>query len=79
MAEMFCTACGTTGKPKRMTRGSILIEIVLWLCFIVPGIIYSLWRMTTRYNACRQCGSQAIVPLDSPMARQMRAALAPKA
>jgi len=28
--------------PMR-TRGSILIEIVLWLCFLVPGLIYFIW------------------------------------
>jgi len=68
-----CKECGTTGSADRVTRGSLLIEIVLWLCFLVPGIIYSLWRMTTRYDACRVCGSAHVVPLDSPVGARIAA------
>lgn len=75
-AEKYCTACGEQGKPKTVTRGSIWIEIILWLCFIVPGVIYSIWRMTTRHAACASCGSKQLVPLDSPVARAHRRKLA---
>lgn len=44
----ICTNCGYEGKAIFKTKGSILIEIVLWLLFIVLGLIYSLWRSTTR-------------------------------
>jgi hypothetical protein len=27
-ADMVCTNCGHQGRPKRVTKGSILIEIV---------------------------------------------------
>jgi hypothetical protein len=49
-----------------MTKGSILIEIVLWLFLIVPGLTYSLWRMTTKYRVCRDCGSVAVIPKNTP-------------
>ncbi len=69
--EMFCTNCGNKGKPKTKTRGSIFIEIILWLALIVPGVIYSIWRLTTRYKACPTCGASNMVPLDSPVAKKM--------
>lgn len=62
----ICSACGTIGRSKTVTRGSIAIEIILWLCFLVPGLIYSIWRLTTRTDACAACGSPALLPIDSP-------------
>ena len=43
--EFYCTACGTVGHPRVRNRGSSAIEIILWLCFILPGLCYTLWRM----------------------------------
>ena len=67
--DRICAACGTVGKPKTVTRGSFLIEIVLWLCFLVPGLIYTIWRLTTRGAACRACGGDQLLPLDTPGGR----------
>ena len=61
-SPLYCVTCGTTGRPKRVTRGSLLIELVLWLCFIVPGLIYSLWRLSTRHTACRDLRLRADHP-----------------
>lgn len=66
-----CLRCETADRPYRRTKGSILIEIVLWLCFIVPGLIYSIWRLTTKDDVCRSCGSTEIVPIDSPAGRKV--------
>ena len=74
--EKFCAACGQEGKPKKVTKGHFLMEVFLWILFIVPGLIYTVWRHASRHYACRACGSQQLLPLDSPMARQMRAQLA---
>lgn len=73
MAEMICSTCGTAGRPSTKTRGSIFIEIILWICFIVPGIIYSIWRLTTRAKVCRACGAKELVPLASPVGRELMA------
>lgn len=70
---MICPNCGYRGKPTTKTKGSILIEIILWLAFIVPGLIYSLWRSGSRYKACPSCGHTAMVPLDSPRGKQLLA------
>ena len=69
MKEKLCTTCGHTGKTKLETKGSIGIELCLWLLFIIPGLIYTLWRLTSRYEACRKCKSSTVIPLDSPMAK----------
>lgn len=68
----LCANCLTEGKPKSHTKGSFVIEIFLWLCFIVPGLIYSLWRLTTRANVCRTCLSPELVPSNSPRANLLR-------
>ena len=67
---MYCPNCGSVAKPKRRTKGSFLIEFLLWLCFLVPGLIYSIWRLTTRAEVCGICGNPGVIPEDSPRARE---------
>lgn len=68
---LLCTTCLHQGAPKSVTRGSFLVEVALWLCFLLPGLIYSLWRLSTRRKACAACGGIALIPLDSPKAVQL--------
>lgn len=68
-----CKSCEHVGPPVRRTRGSFAIEVVLWLCMIVPGLIYSLWRLTTRHDVCSACGSDQIVPLNTPAGQRIAA------
>ena len=72
MSQIICSNCGTIGTPKTITKGSIMIEIVLWIFSIVPGIIYSIWRLTTRAKACRSCGAENMLPLNSPMGKKLK-------
>ena len=67
--EKFCTACGSLAPPDQQTKGSFLLESVLWLLFFVPGFLYAKWRLTTSYEACPKCGSAKIVPAISSAAR----------
>ena len=46
-------------------------EIVLWCLLILPGLIYSLWRVTTRSDVCRACGSSELVPATSPVGKKL--------
>src|SRR5262249_46741156 len=62
---------------KQYTKGSILTEIILWLFFLLPGLIYSLWRATTNYWGCPQCASQNMIPVDSPSAQKFFAETKP--
>lgn len=69
----ICRDCGTKGAGKRVTPGNILIELLLWCFFLIPGLLYSAWRMTARRTVCGVCGSSNLIPLDSPIGRQIDA------
>jgi hypothetical protein len=69
---VVCTQCGYHGRAKSITRGSIFIEIILWLCLLIPGLIYSIWRLTTRRDGCAQCGG-AVIPENTPRAKRILA------
>lgn len=69
--KFVCTQCGTVGNGKSYTRGGCLIELILWCCFIIPGLVYSLWRLSTRTKVCASCGAATLVPLDSPVGRKL--------
>ena len=70
--QIVCTVCGFVGKPKKSTKGSIWIELVLWLCLIVPGIIYSLWRIFSgKQVLCPKCGSTLVIPADTPKGQEL--------
>lgn len=68
---LLCPNCLNQSKPKTKIRGSILIEIILWLCLIIPGLIYSLWRSGSRYKVCPSCNATGMIPLGSPRAKQL--------
>jgi hypothetical protein len=48
-----------------------MIELILWCCFLVPGLIYSFWRLSRRHQACRACRGVNLLPIDSPLGRAM--------
>lgn len=68
---LICTQCGHVGKPKQKNRGNGFIELILWLSFIVPGIIYSIWRRSTPLQMCTECKNQTLIPVDSPLAKKL--------
>jgi hypothetical protein len=68
--QFYCTACGNVGKPRVRNRGSSAIEIILWLCFIVPGLLYTLWRMSRKDRYCRVCKAANPIPANSPIAQR---------
>ncbi|GBD98844.1 proteolipid membrane potential modulator [bacterium BMS3Abin07] len=72
MSQLICSNCGSVGTPKTVTKGSTLIEVLLWLFFFIPGVIYSIWRLTTRTKACGSCGAEKLVPLNSPMGKKVQ-------
>lgn len=68
--ELVCTSCGHVGNSNTITKGHFALEVVLWLCFLVPGFIYSVWRHTSRYEACPICGNENLLPKAAPMAQK---------
>lgn len=67
----LCSDCYNIGIPKKYIKGSIWIEIILWICYIIPGVIYSLWRLSTKTSGCELCGSSNIIPSESLMAKKI--------
>lgn len=70
-APVVCTRCLTTAPPKTYTPGSIIIELFAWLLLLLPGLVYSLWRISARYTGCSACGARETVPLGSPAAQRL--------
>lgn len=70
MNDIVCTTCGHIGKTRNETPGSTLIELVLWLCFLIPGLIYSIWRLRARHPVCPKCGNAQVIPRSTPMAQK---------
>ncbi len=66
----YCPNCGTVAAPVKLTRGSIWIELVLWILFLIPGLLYSIWRLTTRQRVCPACKHPNMIPTDSPRAQE---------
>ena len=69
--SLACKDCGSIAEPDAKLKGSLGVEVILWLCFIVPGLVYSLWRRSTQHDVCASCGSAKLVPLDTPVGREI--------
>lgn len=65
----FCTICGYTGVTNTKPKGSTGLEIFLLLCFLIPGIIYAVWRATNRERTCPNCNHNSLIPTSSPKAQ----------
>jgi hypothetical protein len=67
-----CIDCESAfNRSRTITRGSFGMEVVLWLFFCLPGLIYSVWRLCNRYHGCPGCGSSNIVPGHTPAAHRI--------
>lgn len=69
--QMICSNCGQISSGKTTVRGSLALEIVLWFFLLIPGIIYSVWRSSSRHKTCPACGSTNLVPLDTPNGKRL--------
>ena len=61
--KRFCKQCHNTVQASNKAGGSFIIEVILYLLFIVPGLIYSVWRMSSKRLTCPECGSTDVVHL----------------
>ncbi len=61
--------CGHVGIIKRSIKGSGGVEFVLYLFFIIPGIIYSVWRRSGNDEVCAICKSSELISLKSQEAQ----------
>ena len=67
----ICTKCGYQGRPVTKTKGSLFLELILWLMFLLPGVLYSIWRLTTRAKVCPKCKTPNMIPFDTPKGWEM--------
>lgn len=72
-SQWYCPSCGTLGSPKTYTKGHFLMEVILWCCLLVPGVLYSLWRLSSKYKGCPSCQHPGMIPADSPQAKKLQA------
>jgi hypothetical protein len=70
VSKLVCTSCGYVGEPTTVTKGSSAIELILWLCLLVPGLIYSIWRLSSRHDACPTCSHTTLIPVESAMGKK---------
>lgn len=56
-----CKNCGFVGSPALPGHG--LVELLLWLCYLLPGLIYSLWRRGSGKHVCPTCHAPYMIPL----------------
>lgn len=77
----ICKDCGAGGNGGKSLKGSLTVAVGLWVfgiflasiwswLAIVPAIVYSFWRSTTRAIRCKACGSNAVIPVNSPAGRE---------
>ena len=57
--------------PLRVVPGSCCMEALLWIFFLLPGMLYSVWRIAATKRVCRECGSTNFIPLDTPRGRAL--------
>lgn len=63
-ARYYCTQCHTHTNTAKM-KGNGWIELVLYFFYILPGVIYSIWRRSGKPNGCPTCGHAALIPAGS--------------
>lgn len=74
--EMICSNCGYKGVVKKKAKGSFGMEIVLWCLFLVPGLIYSFWRITNKAFFCPGCNTaDSMIPITTPRGQRLAAEL----
>lgn len=59
--KFYCITCGSKTKNPKM-KGTGWIELVLWLCYMFPGLIYTLWRRTCDPTICPICNHDSLIP-----------------
>lgn len=77
--EVICKDCGAIDNLRKQASGNLLIEIVLWCCLIIPGLIYSIWSASSRRYTCKSCAGHNLIPTNSPAGKMLVSKFAPQA
>lgn len=61
----FCQDCELAGVGESSQQGSVIITILLLLFFIIPGVLYMIYRSHTKGTQCEHCHSKNVIPITS--------------
>ena len=67
----ICARCLTVTGGRSVLPGSGWITFLLAWLLLVPALIYMIWRRSARRYVCPRCGSEELVPVDTPRGREM--------
>jgi len=68
--NMICPNCGFQGSPLKRP-GSFKMELLLWCFFLVPGLIYTIWRYSSSQKFCPKCNRPGMISVDSPRGQKL--------
>ncbi len=71
--QFICTNCRYVGHAAKEKKGSFLIGLILWLFFIVPGLLYTIWCLSNRKFICPMCKQSTLVPTNTPVGEKLLA------
>ena len=56
-----CPNCWFSWRPSKETPGNFWLELLLWLFMLLPGFIYTCWRLcSTKTCKCPKCWNQML-------------------
>lgn len=67
----ICENCGTVGFFETSDKGNMAIGCCFYAVAILPGLIYSAWRASTRQKRCDKCGSSDVIKIATPRGREL--------
>ena len=76
--RLRCLRCGYEGPAEPLAPGKAWLEGVLWIAFVLPGFLYSMWRLFGRRYLCPLCKSadgEVSIPTARRVAMALRAVL----
>jgi len=67
-----CRKCAIVTRSRLLVKGSDVLEVILWLCLIVPGLAYHIWRRVTSTRICSRCGGVDLIGANTAEADRIR-------
>ncbi len=61
MSKKICMSCNNVTVEAKL-KGNGWIELLLWLAYILPGLIYSIWRRSGDPSCCPTCNKENLKP-----------------
>lgn len=58
--KYYCNFCHNY-TPNALMRGNGWIELILYLMYFIPGVIYSIWRRNGPARVCPLCKTPGLV------------------